>query len=87
MENEKQHNSSLPSDGPVSNSEMGNNDDLTGALSPTDPKTAGDDSTDEDAADPEMAANDTSKGFDRDQEALDLGLDDGDLDNDVPKGS
>ena len=49
------------------------------------PATAGIENRDEDAADPEMAAKDTSKGFDRDQQELDLGLDDGDLDNDVPK--
>ena len=46
------------------------------------PATAGVDNRDEDAADPDAAANGTSKSFDRDQEALDLGLDDGDLDND-----
>jgi hypothetical protein len=49
------------------------------------PATSGTDNQDEDAADPEMAANDTSKSFDRDQEAIDLGLNDGDLDNDVPE--
>ena len=45
--------------------------------------TAGVDNRDEDAADPELARHDTSKGFDRDQQELELGLDDGDLDNDV----
>jgi hypothetical protein len=38
------------------------------------PASAGVDSRDEDAADPEKASNETSKGFDRDQEAVDLGL-------------
>jgi hypothetical protein len=45
---------------------------------------AGVDTRDEDAADPEFAAQGTSKGFDRDQEQLELGLDDGDLDTDLP---
>jgi hypothetical protein len=49
------------------------------------PATAGIGNRDEDAADPEKAEQETSKGFDRDQQALELGLDDGDLDNDVPK--
>ena len=47
------------------------------------PATAGLGNRDEDAADPELAASDTSKGFDRDQEELDLGFDDGDFDTDV----
>lgn len=47
------------------------------------PATAGVDHADEDAADPQLADQDTSKGFDRDQEQLELNLDDGDLDNDV----
>ena len=47
------------------------------------PATTGVNNRDEDAADPQMASKDTSKGFDRDQQELDLGLDDGDLDNDV----
>jgi len=47
------------------------------------PATAGVEHRDEDAADPDMAQNDTSKGFDRDQEQLEFGFDDGDLDNDV----
>jgi len=47
------------------------------------PATAGVDNADEDAADPQLADKDTSKGFDRDQEQLELNLDDGDLDNDV----
>jgi hypothetical protein len=47
------------------------------------PATAGIDNRDEDAADPEKAASETSKGFDRDQQKLDLGFDDGDLDTDV----
>lgn len=46
------------------------------------PATAGVGNRDEDAADPELTATDTSKGFDRDQEELDLGFDDGDLDTD-----
>jgi hypothetical protein len=46
------------------------------------PATAGVNNRDEDAADPERAGQGTSKGFDRDQEELELGLDDGDLDND-----
>ncbi|MEJ7557952.1 MAG: hypothetical protein WKF66_06555 [Pedobacter sp.] len=46
--------------------------------------TAGVNSRDEDAADSDFAAQGTSKGFDRDQEELDLGLDDGDLDTDIP---
>ena len=44
--------------------------------------TAGIKNRDEDAADPEFAKKGTSKGFDRDQQELALGLDDGDLDND-----
>jgi hypothetical protein len=48
------------------------------------PATAGVNSRDEDAADPDLAAQGTSKSFDRDQEQLDLGLDDGDLDTDIP---
>ena len=47
------------------------------------PAVAGFDSPDEDAADPEAARQGTSKGFDRDQQELETGLDDGDLDNDV----
>lgn len=47
------------------------------------PATVGTDYPDEDAADPEKADNETSKGFDSDQRAIDAGLDDGDLDNDV----
>lgn len=54
------------------------------APSGTSPCTAGTESADEDAANPDLAERDTSKGFDRDQEELDTGLDDGDLDNDVP---
>ena len=50
------------------------------------PATAGIDNRDEDAADPELAEAETSKSFDRDQEELELGLDDGDLDNDLPDG-
>jgi hypothetical protein len=38
------------------------------------PASAGINTRDEDAADPEKASNETSKGFDRDQEAIDLGL-------------
>jgi hypothetical protein len=38
------------------------------------PATTGVDNQDEDAADPERTASGTSKGFDRDQEAVDLGL-------------
>jgi len=53
----------------------------------TSPALAGDENTDEDAADPDIASSDTSKGFDSDQQAIDAGLDDGDLDNDVPSGS
>lgn len=49
------------------------------------PATAGIDNRDEDAADPEKASEETSKGFDSDQQALEAGLDDGDLDNDVPR--
>jgi hypothetical protein len=45
------------------------------------PANAGTESRDEDAADDDYAASETSKGFDRDQEELDLGLQDGDLDN------
>lgn len=47
------------------------------------PATAGINNRDEDAADPELASQETSKGFDRDQEELELGLDDGDLDTDI----
>ena len=47
------------------------------------PATAGIANRDEDAADPNLAQEETSKSFDRDQEELELGLDDGDLDNDV----
>jgi len=46
------------------------------------PALAGFDSPDEDAADPEMVRSGTSKGFDRDQQELETGLNDGDLDND-----
>jgi len=42
---------------------------------------------DEDTADPEFAAKDCSKAFDRDQEKLDLGLDDGDLNTDLKKNN
>jgi hypothetical protein len=45
--------------------------------------TAGLANQDEDAADPKKAAQETSKGFDRDQSELETGLDDGDLDNDI----
>jgi hypothetical protein len=48
------------------------------------PAEAGINNRDEDAADPDLAASETSKGFDRDQEQLELGLDDGDLDTDIP---
>jgi len=48
------------------------------------PAKAGIANRDEDAADPNLASNETSKGFDRDQEELSLGLDDGDLDTDAP---
>lgn len=44
---------------------------------------AGTNTRDEDAADDDYANSDTSKSFDRDQEELDLGLEDGDLDTDV----
>lgn len=54
--------------------------DLPGELSETSARTAGTDSTDEDAADQDFAEHGTSKGYDRDQEELDLGLKDGDLD-------
>ena len=47
------------------------------------PATAGIQHRDEDAADPNLPQGETSKSFDRDQEELELGLDDGDLDNDV----
>ncbi|MDQ7947189.1 MAG: hypothetical protein REI78_14980 [Pedobacter sp.] len=40
---------------------------------------------DEDAADPQLAENEAPKGFDLDQEEFELGLDDGDLDQDVQK--
>jgi hypothetical protein len=46
---------------------------------------AGANSTDEDAANEQFAERETSKGFDRDQEELNLGLDDGDLDTDLPE--
>jgi hypothetical protein len=49
------------------------------------PATAGIGNRDEDAADPKRAAEGTSKGFDSDQQAIDAGLDDGDLDNDAAK--
>jgi hypothetical protein len=39
------------------------------------PAVAGENNRDEDAADPERAANDTSKSLDRDQFGIDLGLD------------
>jgi hypothetical protein len=45
--------------------------------------TAGVNNRDEDAADPELADQGTSKSFDRDQAQLDLELNDGDLDNDA----
>lgn len=48
------------------------------------PATAGVNNRDEDAADPDKANRETSKGFDRDQETLDLGFDEGDLDNNKP---
>jgi hypothetical protein len=48
------------------------------------PATAGENNRDEDAADPNRVENETSKGFDRDQQELETGLDDGDLDTDVP---
>jgi len=38
------------------------------------PATAGIENRDEDAADPAKAEEETSKGFDRDQVAIDLGL-------------
>jgi hypothetical protein len=47
------------------------------------PATAGLAHKDEDAADPKLANQETSKGFDRDKEELDTGLNDGDLDNDI----
>lgn len=47
------------------------------------PATAGVGNRDEDAADSELAETDTSKGFDRDQQELDFGFDDGDLGTDV----
>ena len=49
------------------------------------PATAGINNIDEDAADPERTTSgETSKGFDRDQEAVNLGLIDGDkLDKDL----
>jgi hypothetical protein len=53
-------------------------------FSKTSSATAGANSTDEDAADEQFAAENTAKGFDRDQEELELGLDDGDLDFDLP---
>ena len=40
------------------------------------PATAGVNNRDEDAADPEMATRDTSKGFDRDEDELETGLSD-----------
>lgn len=51
------------------------------------PATAGINNRDEDAADPERANKETSKGFDRDQQEISLGLDDGDLDNDLPQSN
>ncbi len=53
------------------------------APSGTDPATAGENSTDEDAANPDLAKTETSKGFDRDQEELSAGFDDGDLHDDT----
>jgi hypothetical protein len=50
----------------------------------TSPATAGINNRDEDAADPDIAQSETSKGFDRDQQELDYGFDEGDLDNDLP---
>lgn len=47
------------------------------------PATAGIANRDEDAADPERAAQGGSKGFENDQQGIDAGLDDGDLDNDL----
>jgi len=47
------------------------------------PASSGVNNRDEDAADPTTAKHENSKSFDRDQEQLALGLDDGDLDNDV----
>jgi len=47
------------------------------------PATAGVNNRDEDAADPERAACGTSKGFDSDQQGIDAGLKDGDLDEDI----
>lgn len=47
--------------------------------------TAGTNDTDEDAANEQFASDETSKGFDRDQEAIELGLNDGDLDTDLPR--
>jgi len=40
--------------------------------------TAGVNNRDEDASDPERTSGETSKGFDRDQEAVNLGLEDND---------
>jgi hypothetical protein len=61
------------------------NEEFQSAEKPTadSPATAGIGNRDEDAADPGRAATETSKGFDRDQEELELGLDDGDLDTDL----
>lgn len=46
------------------------------------PATAGINNRDEDAADPDKANRETAKGFDSDQQGINAGLDDGDLDND-----
>jgi hypothetical protein len=46
------------------------------------PSTAGVENRDEDAANPQKAEQETSKGFDRDQQELEKGFNDGDLDND-----
>lgn len=69
----------------LKNNTMGNNEETPAKLKPqaNSPASAGDAHRDEDAADQGRAANETSKGFDRDQEELELGLDDGDLDNDT----
>jgi len=71
-------------DGNAENQEQNTSVGFGGAAaSGTNPATAGDESTDEDAANPELAETDTSKGYDRDQEELDTGLNDGDLDSDI----
>jgi len=63
---------SLATDGPVSKSEGdGTSPDLN-------------DTTKETNADEPNYGGDTSKSFDRDQEEINLGLNDGDLDTDVP---